>query len=177
MVDGDYCRAYGATLLLNLSGNDTAIVRHNTLAGEGDNQITYNNGNSTDKIYIQNNVVVGFPYYRLPIVSTAFSGGTAKAAMSFTGNLAWDTRDCPSGNTCNQDPKLANMTLSGFDAEPLAGSPAIGKAVAVPCGSTDFRRRPRPIGVPTDIGAIQADQPLKQGKPTSTRTESGSGSR
>ena len=130
MVAGDYCRAYGATLLLNLSGNDTAIVRHNTLAGEGDDQITYNNGNSTDKIYIQNNVAVGFPYYRHPDLPTAVQRGSRHGGQELLGQpgLERQARTCPSGNTCSQDPKLANMTLSGFDAEPLAGSPAIDKA-------------------------------------------------
>jgi hypothetical protein len=168
MVDGDYCRAYGATLLLNLSGNDTAIVRHNTLAGEGDNQITYNNGNSTDRIYIQNNVAVGFPYFATGALRS-FSSGSAPAAKTFSGNLVWHAASCPSGATCTQDPKLANMTLPGFDAEPLAGSPAIDKAPMISAVATDFLMQPRPVGAANDIGAYEV-QPAGTVTP-STRVE------
>ena len=159
MLAGDLCRAYGSTVLLVLTGNDTATVRHNTLAGEGDVQVGYAEGTSTDKISLQNNTVVGFPYYLDPSVLTVFSGGGAPAAKSFSGNLAWNVRSCPTGSTCGQNPTLTNMALATFDAEPLSGSPVIDKAIAVPCASLDFRRRSRPAGTPADIGAIQATHP------------------
>ena len=159
MVDGDHCRAYGSTVLLVMTGNDTAVLRHNTLAGEGDAQVGYAEGTSSDKIYLQNNIVVGFPYYRHTSVLTMFSGGGAPAAKSFSGNLAWNVRSCPSGSSCGHNPKLANMALATFDAEPLSNSPVIDKAMAVPCASLDFRRHSRPAGTPADIGAIQASNP------------------
>ena len=167
MVDGDYCRAYGATLLLNLSGNDTAIVRHNTLAGEGDNQITYNNGTSTDRIYIQNNVAVGFPYFSTGALRS-FSDGSAPAVKSFSGNLIWNVDSCQSGAICGQNPKLANMTLAGFDAEPLAGSPAIDKAPMISAVTTDFLLQKRPSGAANDIGAYEM-QPAGGGTTITTQ--------
>ena len=154
MIDGDYCRAYGATVLLNMTGNDTATMRHNTLAGEGDAPITYSNGNSADKILIQNNVVVGFPYF-VDGSLRAFSAGGAPAAKTFSGNLAWNVASCPSGTICGQNPKLTNMTLAGFDAMPLTGSPAIDAAPSISAVVDDFVKKPRPVGAGPDIGAYE----------------------
>lgn len=171
MAEGDLCRAYGSTLLLILTGNDTATVRHNTIAGEGDAQIAYGEGASTDKINIQNNLVVGFPYYANSSTATLFSGGSAPAAKSFSGNMAWKVRTCQTGTTCTQDPKLTNMTLAAFDAEPLAGSPVTDKAPMISGMSTDFVLQPRPSGAANDVGAyeIQAGSTPPPPTPTCTR--------
>ncbi|WP_460761459.1 right-handed parallel beta-helix repeat-containing protein [Lysobacter fragariae] len=158
MLEGDLCRGDGSTLQLVMTGHDTAIVRNNTLVGEGATQIGHSEGDSTDRIYIQNNVVIGFPYYLGPGSQSMFDGGKAKAARHFSGNLAWNTRSCPANTTCNQNPKLTGMALDRFDAEPLAGSPVIGTAVATSCAGLDFRRRSRPA-TNADVGAIQAKRP------------------
>lgn len=174
MAEADLCRAYGSTLLLILTGNDTATVRHNTIAGEGDAQIAYGEGASTDKINIQNNLVVGFPYYANNATATLFSGGSAPAAKSFSGNMAWKVRTCQTGTTCTQDPKLTNMTLAAFDAEPLAGSPVTDKAPMISGMSTDFVLQPRPSGAANDVGAYEVQaggnpQPPQPPTPTCTR--------
>ncbi|GAB3384661.1 NEW3 domain-containing protein [Lysobacter fragariae] len=174
MAEADLCRAYGSTLLLILTGNDTATVRHNTIAGEGDAQIAYGEGASTDKVYIQNNLVVGFPYYANTTTATLFSGGSAPAAKSFSGNMGWKVRTCPTGTTCTQDPKLTNMALATFDAEPLTGSPVTDKAPMISGMSTDFLLQPRPSGAANDVGAyeMQADgttPPPPPPAPTCTR--------
>ena len=172
MAQNDLCRAYGSTLLLILTGNDTATVRHNTIAGEGDAQIAYGEGASTDKVNIQNNLVVGFPYYANAATATLFSGGSAPAAKSFSGNMAWKVRTCQTGTTCTQDPKLTNMTLAAFDAEPLAGSPVTDKAPTISGMSTDFVLQPRPSGAANDVGAyeVQAGSTTPPQPPTPTPT-------
>ena len=141
MTDRDLCRADGSTLQLVMTGNDTATVRYNTIAGEGAVQIGHSEGDSTDRIHIRNNLVLGFPYYLHPGKLSAFNGGKTRAVTSFSGNMGWKVRACPTGTTCTQDPKLTNMTLAAFDARPLAASPVKGKAGAVSCGQTPPPRR------------------------------------
>ncbi|MFC5579228.1 choice-of-anchor Q domain-containing protein [Lysobacter niabensis] len=155
MTEGDLCRAYGSSLLLILTGGDTATVRHNTIAGEGDAQIAYGEGTSTDKIYIQNNLVVGFPYYANTGTQTLMAAGGAPAVKSFSGNMGWKVRTCASGSTCTSDPKLANMTLAAFDAEPLSGSPVVDKAPMISAVTTDFVLAKRPTGAANDVGAYE----------------------
>jgi hypothetical protein len=155
MTEGDLCRAYGSSLLLILTGGDTATVRHNTIAGEGDAQIAYGEGTSTDRVNIQNNVVVGFPYFANTSTKTLMTGGSAPAVKSFSGNRGWNVRTCPSGTSCSLNPKLTNMTLSSFDAEPLSGSPVIDKAPMISAVTTDFLGGRRPTGAANDVGAYE----------------------
>jgi len=175
MTEGDLCRAYGSSLLLILTGNDVATVRHNTIAGEGDAQIAYGEGASSDKIYIQNNLVVGFPYYANTSNNTLMAGGGAPAVKSFSGNMGWNVRSCPSGTTCTQNPTLKNMTLASFDAEPLAGSAVIDKAPMISAVTTDFVMGQRPTGAGNDVGAYEygaggaAPAPSPTPTPTCTR--------
>jgi len=169
MTEGDLCRAYGSSLLLILTGNDVATVRHNTIAGEGDAQIAYGEGASTDKIYVQNNLVVGFPYYANTSSNTLFAGGGAPAAKSFSGNMGWNARSCPSGSICTQNPTLKNMTLASFDAEPLDGSPVVDKAPMISAVTTDFVMGARPAGAANDIGAYEKQAVVTPPPPTCTR--------
>ncbi len=155
MTEGDLCRAYGSSLLLILTGNDNVTVRHNTIAGEGDAQIAYGEGASSDRINIQNNLVVGFPYYANTSNQTLMTGGGAPAVKSFSGNMGWRVRSCPSGTTCTQDPRLANMTLASFNAEPLSGSPVVDKAPLISAVTTDFVMGKRPTGAANDVGAYE----------------------
>ena len=97
MADGDLCRAYGSTVLLILTGNDTATVRHNTLAGEGDAQIAYGEGTSTDKIYIQNNMVVGFPYYASTSVADLSAAAAPRRPRASRATWAGRSATCPTG--------------------------------------------------------------------------------
>ncbi|MFC5578035.1 hypothetical protein ACFPOA_08450 [Lysobacter niabensis] len=139
MTERDLCRADGSTLQLVMTGNDTATVRHNTIAGEGAVQIGHSEGTAGDRIDIRNNLVVGFPYYEHPDKLSGFNGGDAQASKRFVGNMGWNVRACPADTVCDQDPKLTNMTLAAFDAKPEANSPANGKAGAVSC-----KRSPAP---------------------------------
>ena len=140
MTGGDLCRGDGSTLQLVMTGNDTAIVRGNTLAGEGAAQIGHSEGDSTDRIRMQSNLVIGFASYERPARRTAFNAGKTRAARSLSGNVAWDVDSCPDDTDCRQHPKLARMTLDGFNARPLPGSPVRGKAGAMPCGSPTASR-------------------------------------
>ncbi len=159
MLDADLCRAAGSSLLLAMTGGDVAIVRHNTIAGEGDAQIAYTEGDSTDEIYIQNNTVVGFPYFRNPSVFTAMTGGGAPGAKFISDNLGWNARNCSVNNTCDQDPKLTDMALGTFDAEPLSASPVIDKVQPLADVTTDFLLQTRPYGPASDIGAFEVQAP------------------
>jgi hypothetical protein len=156
MAEGDLCRAYGSSLLLILTGNDVATVRHNTIAGEGDAQIAYGEGASTDKIYVTNNVVVGFPYYASTSSQTLMTAGGAPGAKIMSGNIGWKVRTCPTGATCATDPKLtAQASLATFDAEPLTGSPVIDKVAMITGMTSDFVGAPRPSGTSNDVGAYE----------------------
>jgi len=135
MADKDLCRADGSTLQLVLTGNDTATVRHNTIAGEGAAQIGHSEGDASDRIFVRDNLVIGFPYFRSPTSLSAFNAGKSRAAKHLAGNMAWSVRDCPADTNCRANPKLSNMSLAAFDARPIKGSPAFGKVGALPCGS------------------------------------------
>ncbi|KRD80126.1 hypothetical protein [Lysobacter sp. Root983] len=133
MTEQDLCRADGSTLQLVTTGHDTVVVRHNTLIGEGAVQIGRSEGNPTDRIAITNNLAIGAPYYLQPDQLSGFSGGRSWSITRYTGNLGWHLRDCPGDTICDLNPRLTNMSLSAFDAVPLAGSPARGQAGAVTC--------------------------------------------
>ncbi|GAB3356769.1 hypothetical protein [Lysobacter tyrosinilyticus] len=133
MLDKDLCRADGSTLQLVMTGNDTAIVRHNTIAGEGAAQIGHSEGDASDRIVIEDNLVIGFPYFRSSNSLSAFNAGKSTATKRFADNMAWSVRDCPSNTNCKADPKLTNMSLASFDARPLKGSPALGRFGALSC--------------------------------------------
>jgi hypothetical protein len=134
MAEKDLCRGDGSTLQLVMTGGDTAVVRHNTIAGEGATQIGHSEGEATDRILLKENLVVGFPYALRPGRRSLFDGGRSPARVLYAGNVAWNVPSCPGDTTCDQDPKLSDMRLAAFVATPRAGSPVRGRAGAVPCG-------------------------------------------
>jgi hypothetical protein len=158
MLADDSCRASGNTLQLVFTQNNTAVVRHNTITGEGGVLIGAIEGDTSNKVLIQNNVITGFPTYRDPtILSSLYYANATGVVASYSGNLVWKVKGntCPSGSICGQDPKLTNMTLATFDAEPLAGSPVIDKAPMISAVTTDFLLQKRPSGAANDIGAYE----------------------
>jgi hypothetical protein len=125
------------------------VVRHNTITGEGGVLIGAIEGDSTNKLMIQDNVLFGFPVYRDPSKqSSVFYANSTGVVASYAGNLVWKVKSnaCPPDSICGKDPKLTNMTLAAFDAEPLAGSPAIDKGA---CVSRDFRLKRRSASAAT----------------------------
>ena len=157
MIAADNCRANGNVLQLVMTPTDTAVVRHNTIAGESGTLIGTGEGDGTGKVRIENNVLVGFPTYRDPKARPSVQYGNFPGAVSFAGNLAWNVKSsCPSGTICNtQNPKLTNMTLDAFDAEPLSGSPVVDRVAAISSVATDFLLQRRPSGAKSDIGAYE----------------------
>ncbi|MGY0561814.1 hypothetical protein ACW7G2_14010, partial [Luteimonas sp. A277] len=59
-------------------------------------------GNSSDRIDIRNNVVVGFPYF-VNGGKRAFNAGRAPGTLNISGNLAWNVGSCPDGATCRAE--------------------------------------------------------------------------
>ncbi|RFP58025.1 hypothetical protein, partial [Cognatiluteimonas weifangensis] len=59
MLADDNCRAGGNTLQLVFTQNNTATVRHNTITGQGGVLIGAIEGDSTNRLAIQNNVLIG----------------------------------------------------------------------------------------------------------------------
>ncbi|MDR7135401.1 hypothetical protein J2X06_002610 [Lysobacter niastensis] len=157
MQAGDMCRANGNALSISMKDGNVVNVRHNTIISEGQGAIMSTGGTASAKLTIQNNAIIGKPYYLAP---SALSIGhivyNSTATVSYSGNLFWNVKNgqCPSGSVC-QDPKLANMSLSAFDAEPLAGSPVIDKVPVISGVTTDFVMAPRPSGAQADIGAYE----------------------
>jgi hypothetical protein len=141
MADKDLCRADGSTLQLVMTAKDVATVRHNTIAGEGAAQIGHSEGDASDRILVQNNLVIGFPYFRNTASLSAFNAGKTPAARRFADNMAWKVRDCPANTDCTTKPKLSNVSLEAFDARPIKGSPALGRFGALPC-SADSKLQP-----------------------------------
>jgi hypothetical protein len=170
MLHADSCRASGNTLQLVFTSNDVSTVRHNTITGEGGVLIGATEGDSSDRLLMQNNVLLGFPTFLDPTkLSAVFFANAAPAAVSWAGNLIWNVKagTCPSGSLCGQNPKLANMTLYGFDAEPMLGSPVIDKVPPLVDVTSDFLLQPRPYGANSDIGAyeLQFDSPCVHAEP------------
>ncbi|MFC0679122.1 NEW3 domain-containing protein [Lysobacter korlensis] len=162
MVEEDNCRAAGNTLQYVPTSGDTIVARHNTITGEGGVLIGANEGDSTNKISIENNVLIGFPRWdNAAMQSSAYYANNSLAQVSWAGNLLWKVKNdtCPTGSICGQDPKLANMTLAAFDATPLTDSPVVDKVGQLLDLATDFLMQPRPAGLKSDVGAYEV-QPV-----------------
>jgi hypothetical protein len=158
MLADDSCRAGGNSLQLVFTSNNTAVVRHNTITGESGVLVGAIEGDTTNKVLMQNNVFVGFPTYRDPtILASLFYANATGVVASYSGNLVWKVKSntCPAGSICGKDPKLTNMTLAAFDAEPLVGSPVIDKAPMISAVTSDFLLQKRPSGAANDIGAYE----------------------
>jgi hypothetical protein len=114
-------------------------------------------GGPTAKLNIQNNVIVGKPFYLNPsVLSKGHIIYNSTATVSYSGNVFWNVNggQCPSGSVC-QDPKLTSTNLAAFDATPLAGSPVVDKVPVISGVVTDFVMAPRPSGAQADIGAYE----------------------
>jgi hypothetical protein len=157
MVSGDHCRALGNALSITLGASHVANIRHNTITGEGDCLIVTSGGNATSRANIQNNALIGQNEYGGggSLTCGHYADGSA-AVFAFQGNLFWNVKSnqCPGGSICGQSPRLTNITMTGFDPDPLATSPLIDRAPSVGV-TNDFYRWPRPAGPAPDIGAVE----------------------
>ena len=171
MVAADNCRAAGHSIQLVMTPNAVATLRHNTITGEGGKQIGTGEGDSTGKVQIQNNVIVGQPRWDNPSALSTLQGGTFPGAVTWSGNLIWNVKGgtCPSGSLCGQNPKLTNLSVTAFDAEPLAASPVVDKVPKMTGITSDFLLQPRPSGASSDIGAYEVQATAIGPAPTCTR--------
>lgn len=133
MKEKDLCRSDGSTLQLVMTGNNKAVVRTSTLAGEGAALIGHSEGDASDQIEISRNLLIGFPMFHRPEARATFSAGKSPARIRYSGNVAWQVSGCPADSVCDRHPRLTGMSLASFNASPLAGSPVVGRAGASPC--------------------------------------------
>ena len=157
MQSGDMCRANGNAVSISMKDGNVVNFRHNTVISEGQGAIMNTLGGPTAKLNIQNNAIIGKPFYLSPsVLSSGHIVYNSTATVSYSGNLFWNVKNgqCPSGSVC-QDPKLTSTSLAAFDATPLAGSPVIDKVAVLGGVVTDFVTAPRPSGAKADIGAYE----------------------
>ncbi|QOW18799.1 hypothetical protein INQ41_08875 [Lysobacter ciconiae] len=133
MLNGDQCRALGNTVSVGLQPGQSATIRHNTIVGEGDCLILTGGGTPTTKLDILNNVLVGKPDYLAtrsgwPEQTCAYYADGGRPTLHIADNFAWQTKGCPSGNICGENPELTDSTLADFDPRPLPGSPVMHRA-------------------------------------------------
>ncbi|QNP40545.1 NEW3 domain-containing protein [Lysobacter solisilvae (ex Woo and Kim 2020)] len=157
MVAADQCRADGTTLLLVFTSDDNVVVRHNTITGEGWSLVGATEGDASGRLLVQNNVLTGFPWFLGPSNLSRVQAGNSPALVTHAGNLVWNVygNACPGDSLCGVDPRLANMTLATFDAEPLTDSPVADRVAPLAEVNRDFLLRPRPAGPASDIGAYE----------------------
>jgi len=163
---GDICRALGNALVLSVQPSLKALVRYNTIVGEGDCLILAINGDASSSVAIQNNALIGKPDWvkanQTPQPQSClfyWDNNSASAwPVTYGGNILWQVKDnaCPAGNTCNVDPQLLNESLTAFNSIPKSTSPVINKAAtALGTVAKDSRNLPRPTLGGYDIGATQ----------------------
>ena len=160
MVPGDHCRAQGNALSLSVGANHLVDVQHNTITGEGDCLLLTSGGNNTSRINVRNNALVGQTEYGGGELTCGHYADNSSAVVAFSGNLIWNVkaRQCPGGgNTCGQNPGLANTTLAAFSPDPSTGSPLIDRAPAIGT-ATDYYLQPRAVGNASDIGAVEVQR-------------------
>ena len=162
MKADDQCRASGDAISITLAAGNVATVQHNTVIGEGASLVMTTGGDSTSRVNLRNNVLIGMTDYLARLsgttrLSSAHAAYNSSAAKNYSGNLLWNVRNnvCLPGSVCGKHPGLKNMTLAGFDATPLAGSPVLDKAPVLSAVTTDFFTARRPSGAAPDIGAIE----------------------
>lgn len=154
-TSGDICRALGDAVVVGMSSAHTVTLQYNTILSQGNCLITVpdsGTGDATSKLNVFDNVLVGLPVWidgnQNPPPQSCLYYWTSTQVPTFTSNVIYNVKGTP-----GLDPKLTNETLAAFNATPLAGSPAIGKATG-PTLAVDFNSTPRTS--PADIGAIQS---------------------
>ncbi|MFD0737902.1 choice-of-anchor Q domain-containing protein [Lysobacter koreensis] len=159
--DGDHCRAKGNTLSIRPTPGALAVLRHNTIAGQGDCLMITTGGAASARVLVQNNAFVGGDEWGQDSLfkqrTCAHYAVNSQTPVTFEGNLFWHVKDdfCPPGNLCARDPLLTRTSYPDFEATPRTGSPLIDAGQPQPQPDHDFFRHPRPIGTAPDIGAIE----------------------
>jgi len=173
-TSGDNCRAYGNALVVSLGSAPhnnglKSVIRYNSITSEGNCLILAINGATSSSVQIQNNLLVGAPFWitndGTPSClfywdTSSWSNPNASWPVTYTKNWAWKVKSttCPAGSNCTIDPQVADSSLNDFDPVPLASSPLLSAAnTTVGTVPTDFRNLPRPgaASLGYDIGAVQ----------------------
>lgn len=163
MQPDDLCRGMGNTVSLDLIGNREAVLRHNTISGEGDCLILSSGGDASSRLQVQNNALLGQGDWRDRFqgkrdeLTCLHYANQSPAKADFSGNLVWNVKhsQCPGDSLCGKPPRIAETDLGRFNPQPLPGSPLIDRARPLPQVRDDFLHRPRPVGKAPDIGAIE----------------------
>ncbi len=157
----DHCRANGNTLSLRPTDRALAVIRHNTIAGQGDCLMITTHGAATATVRVQNNAFIGDADWRKsrdrPQLTCGHYAMESRTPVVFERNLFWRVQDdfCPAGNLCARDPLLADAAFPRFDPTPQPTSPLVDAGQRLAAPGEDFHRNPRPTGVAPDIGAIE----------------------
>jgi hypothetical protein len=99
MQSGDMCRANGNAVSISMKDGNVVNFRHNTVISEGQGAIMNTLGGPTAKLNIQNNAIIGKPFYLSPsVLSTGHIVYNSTATVSYSGNLFWNVKNgqCPS---------------------------------------------------------------------------------
>ncbi|MFC5595827.1 hypothetical protein, partial [Lysobacter niastensis] len=105
MQAGDQCRANGNALSISMVDGNVVNVRHNTIVSEGQGAIMNTGGSASAKLNIQNNAIIGKPYYLAAVAGTNVQSighivYNSTATVSYAGNLFYNVKNsqCPSGS-------------------------------------------------------------------------------
>ena len=178
---GNYCRAGGGAISVNLSSGVDAYLVNDTVASQGwaDVELQCNTKDfpdqpvctNTQRVWIQNSVFLGYAQVMQGSGQACSFIGDGDPdhftnASSVDYNLIFnaDISSPVGAHTWLSDPLIANAGLETFDGHLQAGSPAID--VGLPVGSLnglvpadDLDLHTRPLGSGVDLGAFEWANP------------------
>lgn len=174
---GNYCRAGGGTISINLSAGTDAFLVNDTVASQGWAEVELNCNtqvfpdqpacNSTQRVWIQNSLFLGYAQVKQGTDQACDFVGDGDpdrftTAESVDYNIIYNADiSSPVGNHMwLSDPMITNNNLEAFDGHLQPGSPAID--VGLPVGSLnglvpgdDLEHLVRPSGSGVDLGAYE----------------------
>ncbi|KAB8173366.1 hypothetical protein FKV24_014075 [Lysobacter maris] len=161
MAARDHCRAMGNTLSVSFTGDSQALIRNNTISGQGDCLLVTTGGTSGARAQVRNNLLVGAAQWQpgdtaAGDTTCAHYAVDGDATVTFERNLFWRVKPgrCPDGNRCDRPPHLLDSGDEARRWAPAAGSPLIDGGIRLEGLDRDYFGRSRD-GRP-DIGAIEA---------------------
>ncbi len=157
MHAGDHCRALGNALSIGLDNGSVADLINNSITSEGDCLVLSSGGDSSARLNMANNLMIGKVDWRQPWEQSCvhYADGSS-AQLSWVRNFITGVKNgaCPAGSLCTGLPLIASAGLTSFDPMPLIGSPLIDAANAPLAPPDDYRNYLRNSQSP-DIGAYE----------------------
>lgn len=130
----DSCRALGDVLVVSANRATQALtVANNTILSQG-NVILLTGGPAGSTLKVQNNIMIGAPYYHYPASQSAdlyIDGGGITVTEANSVKQGLRNMACTSTGTFCGTVGVTNATPNAFDARLLATSPAIGRATSI----------------------------------------------